>query len=1749
MGAKKLRPSRLYLGLSFALGSLSITVASSVNAAPNVSVLKELEHSNAVPASMCFTMSSRQVVASETENLRKFLELKDSKGNAIDGSPSVVNDALCVGNLANGQDYNLTFKQGLRFVSGDRLSESFDHSFKVSDAVSQIRLPYNIILPKNGQNSSFTINTLNQPSVKLAIYRLPKEYFKNNEISDYMDNNMGYWAVHSAFINGAVPIYEKVFDLSSNKSIDVFKSSNEVQKLNDKEHALLSEGNADAQNINSEYMRVSSELNNELLQAYRAQLPDDKRNKELEINVSLNDFVVKGKEGFYLVLACDPRIDLSNGIQYDAMYSQSMSFNAKFMVITDFGVSTYQSPDVILANVRSLTSAKALKNVKVDLMARNGEVLASAKTDKSGVVRFEKEFISGKNSMQPKELIVSNDHDYYVVNLNATPFYIEDNKGYIAPSDFQAYAYTERGIYRQGEVVHYTALVRNSHFKALNLPLTLKITNSVGGEIHKVLLDNAMQGGYEYDFEIPEGTINGRYNATLYLGERALSSTPFTIGSYVPTQINLKMMGNETVFPINSPVKLRSQTNFNYGGAASNLSGSFNVSIVPDPEPVPAAANASKNEHLSKFHFGPNASDYANLATTKDFYNLSTDVQGVLQANLTLQGADFPQKATVVSKVTDTNGQQVSVKKDYKVAFNRPLIGVRQLENAADTSNVNFALCSYLQDGSTFPQTVKYYLYKQFVDYNYVYKEGSWRYVTFVSRNLVSNGSVKVDNQTLDKALISTPLDDGSYVLELESDKSKTSFNFVKGFMSSSDAHTPDRIVLYTDKESYNMGDEVKISFDSPFDGYANLALGNRGIDEFKTFDIKKGHNEVAIKLNEELAPQGHALLSIFSPLNTNKVGSIRAVGICDINLDLDAHKFKVVTNVPEEIKPQSKLNVGISATPQGHANDGHVSVGTNAYAKVTLVDNGILSLTNYKSPNPNDVFMQDQGYDVSLIDPYGLVMTDPKQQGQGYGAADEAFMLNASGVTSLQTIPQKSVALASKIVPLDDLGEAKVEFDIPQFSGSLKVMTVAWDQDKVGADDGDILIRDNAIATIGLPRYLNVGDSVKGRLNLHNLKAKNPEFKVDISCSGALKCSMQSVSSLKPGIREDRLFNITALEQGVGNIKLTVMNQDFNLTDSYDLAVTSVQLPMLKNYIEFLNPDQSVTYDVGGNFNSVDAALISWSDLPNVNPRAFVMDLDKVNYGGLKSLVASLESKLLYGKELIATQEQKQAQAQAINLEQLQENSYLYQSEGDYNNKIQEQILRILAHQSPRGSFNDSDPYVSIYAADILLKAQDQGFIVNDNAINSAIGNLRNLVSYDNWQNAPYAYEVLSRYESVNQAKVRYLLDENQIKQPMLLAHLANALNNIGDSNRAVLALEKAIPLLDEWEQLENKLWAAKSSSEIMEILGQINEISSISAWTNSSLREASFAVIDSALRLNRPDLMLKVINTIEEVKASPDYLSASTMATMLRASSAFNNKDNKAISATLSKDDLKTLLATEKAKVQDISKVSADKSKSENQDAKSDNDQSAKEQAVAEVKPSADAPATNKGPAYEVSAGKLTVYNRTEDKLFATASFLGQYNQDKVISDKGFTVNVNYWTRGGAVDLKNYEFRQNEEILMEIFVNAKTQISSDTLIRAKIPAGFEYERSLSYNDPTFGSLFKKEDRIYQPRNISNSDDQIVATFNNRSVPQSYSLFLVLRAAHNGTFNQGQAVVQYLDNPGIYGSTINSEPIKISGK
>lgn len=1665
-----------------------------------VNVLKMLERSTMTPATMCFILDSRQSIVNDTQNLMQFVQVSPEPQNGI--SSSIEQNTLCVSGLNPGEHYTLQLKQGLKLTSGKSLAQDVTVPFAISDAQSQIKLPYNMILPKNNKNEAFAIETLNQSAFKLNVYRLSTRSINNLDLYNLLDSNISNYTLVSLLTQNARLIYSKTFDLSSGQAREV---------------TFLSDGgNFDRDEETKQKLELAKPL------------PANLRNQPIKTEIKLGEFVDEDDDGIYLVLACDPRVDTEQPYNLYEYNLGSLALNAKLLMFTDIGLTTYKSSDGILANVRSLTSGRNMSGVKIELIAANNEVLASNFTNDNGTVKFGKTVVSGDNALRPVALVASTSKDVYSLDLRSVPLYIEGNQGIINDNDdFETFAYTDRGIYRPGETVHYTALVRDGQLEAFDGPLVLSILNHQGSEIERVLLNDSKSGGYEYDFKIPQGSALGNYNAVLSLGKQTLKTTGFTVGSMVPLQINTEILNEDSIININEPYTLKSHASFNYGSNAANLQGAYEITRYPDLKPI-TTTNAALSETLSDFHFGIDAREQSKLTKTDQIYDLRTDVEGMLQHQVTFKPETYPQKITVVSKVFDTSNQEVRAAKNFKLAYNRPLIGIKQLPQDDQTA---FALCSYLQDGSTFPQDVKYYLYKEFTDYNFVLENNTWQYLTFKSKKLVNQGQVKIDNLDLTKPLISFPLEDGNYILELKSDKSETTLAFNQGFMSSSEATTPDRIDVFADKSVYKVGDTAVLSFDSPFNGFANLVIGRQGVDVFKTFNVKRGHNEIKVNIDELQYPQAHALLSLYAPMTTPAPQVIRVVGTVDLNLDLSAHKLNVTADIPSEIKPEGTVTVKLQATPSDESEKLK-----QPYAKLTLVDNGILQLTNFKSPDPNAELAQDRAFNLQMYDAYGYIMRDPMQQGQGYGGTSEKLfaMMNDSAVTTLFDSPIKATALASKIVPLDEKGQASVDFELPQFSGSLKVMAVAWDKNKTGATNQDLIVRDNAVASLGLPRFLNSGDEAMVRLNLHNLKSTDPNFNLDLYCSGALQCSQQTQVNLKPGARSDLYFKVKGLEQGTGTVSLKVMNGEFNHSQDYTLSVTSPQLPTINTQSYFLEPKASITLDLNQNFENILGVMVNTSVLPNVNPDILVRQIDSSNWS-LQDIASSLESKLYYGTKLLEDYKVKDGQENSVTYKALGGDIVMYQakfrSEPELNDAIQELVERISVHINGSDSLTDFD---LIYATEVLLQAHDQGFMVNLSTIDRALNQIRKMSdNFNSYGIGSYASAVLSKIESVNPANLRYALDESKLIQPLQLAYLARALYQIGDSNRAEIALDRAITNILAWQQLEQKYEITQDAETLDELQEQIKKF----RYSSTSLTHDAYVLIDTCMQLGKVDRGLDLINKLTSLQEQHYFLDALTMSAMLRANYHLDKSQ-----VQVATNEQTVIATTEQMEQGEQNKQNEQSTKQASVKSTVEANEASSEATGAQATTDNFNETTQFFDA-EQAKTPLTLTNDLDKPFFKTVSVLGKLKHDKIMNN-GINVRINYFNKSARIDPESYQFRLNEEVLMEVNVQQTQGYASDSLLRVKLPAGFEFVRTAASNDPSFGQLLNNVRTDYTK--VETGDDMAVAKFSQYQSNKNRSVFMVLRAALPGTYAQGEALVQMQQLPHVFGTYHNDATLKI---
>ena len=194
----------------------------------------------------------------------------------------------------------------------------------------------------------------------------------------------------------------------------------------------------------------------------------------------------------------------------------------------------------------------------------------------------------------------------------------------------------------------------------------------------------------------------------------------------------------------------------------------------------------------------------------------------------------------------------------------------------------------------------------------------------------------------------------------------------------------------------------------------------------------------------------------------------------------------------------------------------------------VAAVDVGILNLTNYKPPAPDDYYLGQRRLTAEIRDLYGQLIDGMQgTRGQIKTGGDSAG-------AELQGSPptQKPLALYSGIVTVGADGTAEISFDIPEFAGTARVMAVAWTATKLGRATTDVTVRDPVVLTATLPRFLLNGDHGTMSFDLDNVEGAPGDYTINVKTSGPVKVTGNPATTVKLAAKQ-RTSMALALDAG----------------------------------------------------------------------------------------------------------------------------------------------------------------------------------------------------------------------------------------------------------------------------------------------------------------------------------------------------------------------------------------------------------------------------------------------------------------------------------------------------------------------------------------------------------------------------------------------------------------------------------------
>jgi uncharacterized protein YfaS (alpha-2-macroglobulin family) len=1102
------------------------------------------------------------------------------------------------------------------------------------------------------------------------------------------------------------------------------------------------------------------------------------KNDSVVTLVPINQILKDKKPGAYVLIAMDDAKKVED--------ADSDSIAAQWVVDSDIALTTFQGAGGLTVFARSYGSAKPLSGVKLTLVARNNSELASVTTDSNGRADFDAGLLRATGGDEPVVVMAyGTNQDFSFTDLRRPAFDLTDRGvgGRETPGPVDAFLYTERGVYRPGETVQSVAMLRDRVAAAVTAPLTLVATRPDGLEVSRVTVAGASlaAGTAAWALPLSKTAPHGRWQIAAYIDPKAdpVGRVQFDVQDFVPQRLKVTLTPETKVGRPNSDIVVKAESRFLYGAPASGLSGEGEVHIYADPTPF---------DQYAGWQFGRVDDTFSDVSITMTVPE--TDAAGVTSATGTigdLAATTLPLKASVKVSIHEPGGRTTDKSVEIPVRNHDILIGIRpdfDEDSVAENARAGFQAIAVDGDGKRIALSgVTYSWVREDTNYQWYQDSGSWKYKSVTRDRLITSGTMALGATAPVRLAQALPW--GTYRLTLTDPKSgsASSYRFYSGWAASEAGDRPDRIPVAANKQTFRPGETAHVNIKPTAAGKALVVIAGDRVFSSQVIDVPASGASIDVPVSADWGAGAYVLVTDYRPLSeASGREAVRSVGVAWLGVDNSARTLTALIGGPAKILPRQHITIPV--TVKG------LSSGEDAYLTLAAVDEGILQLTDFKSPDPVDYYFGKRRLGVGMRDDYGRLIKAEKGAVGEMREGGDSF-----GGRPLAVVPTKTVALFSGLVKVGPGGLANVPLDVPDFNGELRLMVVVVSAGKIGHADRPMTVRDPVVADIVLPRFLAPGDHSLAALNMNNVEGKPGGYVATVSATGpvALAGGAQTIVNrdLAVGQRVLVPVDISGTGIGIANITLKLTGPGgFNVSRSWPIQVRAPQLDVARDELVAFGPNQSYTANkalvgdlIAGTANvalTVSAAH-GYNDVPGL-----LKWLDKYPYGCIEQTTSRAMPLLVFNDlaDLAGLPKDQELRA-----------------------REQEAVDSVLDMQNYAGNFgmwapgSDAEPWISVFALDFLYQAKDKGYVVPNDALKRGAGWLKQTASSDSSDDSTraYAFYVLARIGQVNLSDLRYFSDT---RGPEWNAAIAGALtgaaaNETGDRSRAAYGFNRARDIL----------------------------------------------------------------------------------------------------------------------------------------------------------------------------------------------------------------------------------------------------------------------------------------------------------------------------------------------------------------
>ena len=885
----------------------------------------------------------------------------------------------------------------------------------------------------------------------------------------------------------------------------------------------------------------------------------------------------------------------------------------------------------------------------------------------------------------------------------------------------KGFIYGERGVWRPGDTLHISFILEDREKRIPDKhPVALEIYNPKGQFYTKMISTQGMNGFYTFDVPTQAGDPTGLWNAYIKVGGTTFHKG-LRIETIKPNRLKINLTLPKILQSTDKNVTVPLASAWLTGATASKLKAKVEMSL--------SKVN-TQFKNYGQYIFNDPATDFTTIKT--DVFDGILNAEG--KAGVTLKvpaatNAPGMLNATFTTRVFEPGGDASIYTQSIPFSPFVSYVGINLNQPKGkyietDKDHVFDVVTVNSQGQPVNRSNLEYKIYR--ISWSWWWENSDESFGTYINNSSitpVASGKLQTSGgKTTFKFRVDYP-SWGRYLVYV---KDKDSGHATGGTIyvdwpesrGRSNKTDPSGIKMLTfslDKDSYEIGETATAIIPAAAGGRALVSIENgSSVLHWEWIEVtNEGDTKYTFEITPEMAPNVYLHISLLQPhAQTINDLPIRMYGIAPVFVTNRQTVLQPQIQMPEVLRPETDFNVTVSEKS-----------GKPMTYTLAIVDDGLLDLTNFKTPDPWNEFYSREALGIRTWDMYDNVL--------GASAGAYSSLFSVGGDATLK--PNRFKPVVKFIGPFY-LGKGRQQthtLKLPMYVGSVRAMVVAGQDGAYGNAEKTAFVRTPLMLLSTLPRVLSIQEEITVPVNVFAMEKQVKNVTVSLQASGGgvqIEGShQQSLTFNRPGDQLVFFTLKTGNKTGKATIKLTASGGGQQTKETIEIEVRNPNPIVTLRSSEWIETGQNkeLSYQLGS-LSANNQIKLEVSRIPSVDISRRFDFLYNYQHHCTEQLTSKALPLLFIAQfKTIDTREAEKIKA-----------------------NVQEAICQIYARQLPNGGFvywpgnAVADEWISSYTGMFLTLAQEKGYAVHANVLNkwkrfqrAAAQNWRMPQEANNWQ------------------------------------------------------------------------------------------------------------------------------------------------------------------------------------------------------------------------------------------------------------------------------------------------------------------------------------------------------------------------------------------------------------------------------